>query len=304
LKSSVLCVGEILWDALPVGLFPGGAPFNDAIHMNQLGLDAVPVSSVGNDELGRELTRRVSRHGLSDAFVQIHDNLPTGFVIVTLRDETNPQYEIVQPSAWDEMELTDSLQDAASRCQAVVFGSLGQRSEKSRHTIRAIINDAQYRIYDVNFRRPFVDRKIIEQGMLSSELVKLNFDELKEIKDWYRLDGDDYDVISFLVDKFKIETFCVTRGDQGATIYHRGELFEHDGFKVNVADAVGAGDAFLASLVSGFLKNDQSTPDEILERANATGAWVASQNGATPQLDREAIDQLIHEHKVASHGRF
>ena len=53
MSSSVLCFGEILWDLLPHGAFPGGAPFNVAYHLHRLGVPVLPVSAVGADNLAR-----------------------------------------------------------------------------------------------------------------------------------------------------------------------------------------------------------------------------------------------------------
>ena len=57
MAAPVLCFGEILWDSLPEGLFPGGAPFNVAYHLRRLGARAVPVTAVGRDTLGDESPR-------------------------------------------------------------------------------------------------------------------------------------------------------------------------------------------------------------------------------------------------------
>jgi fructokinase len=77
-----------------------------------------------------------------------------------------------------------------------------------------------------------------------------------------------------------LKLVCVTRGDSGSLLVTRDEYNEHPGFRVKVADTVGAGDAFTAALVHGYLRR---TPlAHINERANRVGAWVARQSGATP----------------------
>ncbi|HEY5812530.1 MAG TPA: PfkB family carbohydrate kinase, partial [Terrimicrobiaceae bacterium] len=76
----VLCFGEVLWDCLPRGLFPGGAPINVAYHLQKLGMTAFPVTAVGKDFLGQELIRRLEQWGLDTRFVNILPEKQTGVV--------------------------------------------------------------------------------------------------------------------------------------------------------------------------------------------------------------------------------
>ena len=109
----VAVIGEALWDSLPAGLFLGGAPANVACHLNELGREATVISRVGDDELGREVMRRLKGRGLSTDCIQVDTGaIPTGFVVVTMAGSM-PSYDIVQPSAWDAMEPTEQLVSAA-----------------------------------------------------------------------------------------------------------------------------------------------------------------------------------------------
>src|SRR5258705_13882641 len=98
-SSEILCVGEVLWDALPEGLFLGGAPFNVACHLRAAGTLVSMVSRVGHDRLGQEALRRAARYGVGVDLVQVDEALPTGFVSVTVDDAGIPTYEIVAPAA-------------------------------------------------------------------------------------------------------------------------------------------------------------------------------------------------------------
>src|SRR5215208_3956099 len=79
-SGEVLCVGEILWDSLPEGLFLGGAPFNVACHLRAAGVPVSMVSRVGDDRLGDEVMRRAARYGVGVELMQTDPVLPTGFV--------------------------------------------------------------------------------------------------------------------------------------------------------------------------------------------------------------------------------
>src|SRR5215213_7557415 len=108
-SSEVLCVGEVLWDALPAGLFLGGAPFNVACHLRAAGLPVAMVSRVGADHLGDEAVRRAARYGVGTDLIEVDSSLPTGFVRATVDDEGNARYEIVEPAAWDAIAASDAL---------------------------------------------------------------------------------------------------------------------------------------------------------------------------------------------------
>ena len=51
----VICYGEILWDLLPTGEVPGGAPMNVAYHLNKLGHSPAVITRIGRDERGNKL---------------------------------------------------------------------------------------------------------------------------------------------------------------------------------------------------------------------------------------------------------
>lgn len=300
--SKILCIGEILWDALPDGLFLGGAPLNVAAHLKQFGHECAVASRVGDDELGREIERRLERKQLSPEYIQRDDTLPTGFVIVSLDSQRVPTFEIVQPSAWDAIGLTPELMDAAGRCSALIFGSLAQRTPVSRKTIQTLIAKAPLRVFDVNFRPPFVDREVIEEGMRISEIVKLNDDELRGMAEWYDFNGELDRCAEALASEFDIHTLCVTRGAHGALLLHNGMKYDHPGCTVAVEDTVGSGDAFLASLVDSYLEDMLADPASAIARANATGAFVASRRGATPRLNQSDISELMSQTKVVRNG--
>ena len=105
-RGEILCVGELLWDALPAGLFLGGAPFNVACHLRAAGAAVTMVTRVGNDQLGDEARRRVARFGVSTDLLQVDESLPTGFVRVSVADDGNAAYDIFEPAAWDNLETT------------------------------------------------------------------------------------------------------------------------------------------------------------------------------------------------------
>lgn len=305
MRGLILCLGEVLWDALPAGLFLGGAPLNVACHLREAGRGVRLASRVGNDELGREVLRRMTRRGLATDLVQVDRELPTGFVIVALDEAGSPSFDVVEPSAWDRLELTDELVHAAKQADAVVFGSLAQRSKTSRETIQRVIREAKLSVFDINLRPPFDDLATVVACLPHSTIVKLNDEELIRLANHLGLEGSEEEQARGLSARFGIETVCVTRGARGSALLCAGLWVRDPGFPVRVADAVGAGDSFLATLLAELLAGTQ--PGEALWQANAVGAFVASRSGATPLHDRDAIGRMLAERaaggKEVNHGR-
>jgi fructokinase len=290
MNKEILCVGEVLWDALPAGLFLGGAPFNVACHLHMLGEAVAFVSRVGDDVLGREVVRRLALRGMEADLVQVDPARPTGFVEVTLDADGVPSYVIVEPAAWDAIALTDALAERAEAAGVVVFGSLAQRHVPSRQTIQALAETRALKVFDINLRPPFVDRAVVEAALHAADVVKLNDDELHQMAQWWGLSAPLQATVAGLARRFGNGAVCLTRGAHGAALWREGRWTEHPGFRVAVKDTVGAGDAFLAGLLSRLLAGQDD--HEVLAFANRLGAYVASQFGATPayQLaDLEAV---------------
>jgi fructokinase len=280
MPNPILCVGEVLWDAMPDGLFLGGAPYNVACHLRRLGQPAALVSRVGDDVLGREVLRRLEANDLGTDHVQVDPEIPTGFARVDVDAEGIPAYEIVRPAAWDAIALDDALRDAAAEARAIVFGSLAQRAETSRRTVRALSTAGALAVFDVNLRPPFVDRSVVQTSLEAADFVKLNEDELEEMSGWFGWPGGMRTAVDALADAFGCRLVCVTRGDAGAVLWHEGVWAEQAGLPITVRDTVGAGDAFLAGLLAGLL--DGCGDEVALDIACHLGAFVASKSGATP----------------------
>ena len=290
----IVCVGEVLWDSLPLGLFLGGAPFNVGYHCHQLGRPVRVASRVGADVLGEEVRRRCGWKGIDDRLIQEDEELATGIVRVELDTGGEPDYTIVEPVAWDRIAWNSELERAVDRAEVVVFGTLAQRAERSRATIRRAWDTGSALAYDVNLRPPFVDRKIVRSSLRASGWVKLNAEELGRLGGWFGLEsGSEASeaAVRRLAERFELDVVCVTQGSAGAGLLRGDDWVERGAASIDVTDAVGAGDAFMAVLLDGLIAGEPS--GAILERANRLGGYVATQMGATPAHDPEALDRIF-----------
>ncbi len=89
---------------------------------------------------------------------------------------------------------------------------------------------------------------------------------------------------------------CITCGSRGSLLVTEGEAVEHKGFRVTVADAVGAGDAFTACLAHHYLRGHSL--QEISESANRFASWVATQRGATPSITMDQLQNVLNGQAV------
>lgn len=287
-KPVLLCFGEILWDFLPDGLFPGGAPFNVAYHAHKLGLNARLVSAVGRDLLGDELLRRLEGWGIATDLVMRHNGLPTGYVRATVKSGGDASYEIVPSVAWDQILVAEDVVRAAVGAQAFVFGSLAQRGPFNQNAVRRILEvlpPKAWRVFDVNLRPPFDDLDLVSERASEVHVLKLNAAEAARIAAGEEEEpGREEEDARLLAERFGNDIVCVTAGKRGAGLLRGDRWLWEKGKKTAIADTIGAGDAFLASLVTNLLKG-RSSDGELLARACRHGEWVASQRGATPAYD-------------------
>ena len=279
----VLCFGEVLWDCLPSGRKPGGAPANVAYHLHRLGCEVQLISAVGPDAAGDAMLDHLRERGLSTALVQRHATLPTGTVEVALGPAGQPAYDIRTGVAWDEIALTDAILAAARDCDALVYGTLAARSETNRRTLDALLEvPGPLRCIDVNLRAPFDDPGRALALCRRADWIKLNDGELAQLTGLPIDGGELPDTIDRLREMTGRHRVCVTRGEKGAILWQQIAILAEPPPRVQVVDTVGAGDAFTAALLHGLLTLPITHSPTVLRRALHLGALVASLPGAQP----------------------
>ena len=213
--------------------------------------------------------------------------LPTGRVTVDTSNPAHPAYRIHPDVAWDGIRFDAALSAVVGEAAAVCVGSLAQRAQQSRDTIVSCLDAAgqALRVFDVNLRGDFYRKEWIEQTLRRVQIVKLNLDEVALLSPMLELPSNPMAFGRGLIDGYGVEWVCVTRAAEGCLLLTAGEVLDIPGNPVTVADAVGAGDAFTAALISARLRG--WTVDRAGQLANDLGALVASRNGAMPDLSSE-----------------
>jgi len=306
----VVGVGELLWDVLPQGKRPGGAPANFVFYCGQLGADAYIASSLGNDDLGNDMRDLLAHQGFKLDFVTTSRALPTSTVSVSLDQDQNPHYRIKENVAWDEIPWSERLGDLSRMADAVCFGSLAQRSPLTRQTIHKFLACAGpecLRVFDVNLRLPYPDFAVLLDSIEKANVVKLNADELEYVGNPLGLTGDTHHRLAQMVRRFDLICIALTRGAHGSILVTSDEIVECPGQEILVRDTVGAGDAFTAGMVMGLL---QKRPlHEVNTVAGCVAACACSQAGAMARLSPDVTGSFgvcghpVREYRTSRQNR-
>jgi fructokinase len=286
-KPTVIGIGEVLWDLLPDGKILGGAPVNFAYHASQLGAEGVAISSVGNDDLGREIINSVNQKGITNC-ISVNDH-PTGTVGVTLKNG-KPDYTIYENVAWDFIKLTTEATNLLREADAVCFGTLAQRNNVSHSSIMdalELLPESCLKVYDINLRQKFYSEALIRDSLNHSNVFKINDDEIELVSQLFGLKGSEVEVCQLIMEAYSIEILALTKGENGSYLFSQTEISFLPTPHVVVEDTIGAGDSFTAAMVMGILH--KWPLNKIHIRAVEISAFVCTQKGATPILPENLL---------------
>jgi fructokinase len=292
ITKQVVCFGEVLWDILPSGALPGGAPMNVCYHLNKLGSKATLITKIGHDDHGKKLVNIMSANGISTEYVDVDYEHTTGLVYAKLNHDLEVSYEFANPCAWDFIEWKDDYVSLLETSDYFVYGSLASRNKTSRNSLFQLLELAKTKVLDINFRPPHFQRSLVEELLSQADILKMNLAELELVTGWFSSFQTVSDRISLLQDRFKIQTLVVTMGANGALVNHQGTEYRHPGYQITVSDTIGSGDAFLAGFINRI--QHQDSIQVALDFASAIGAYVATQSGGCPQYDLQSIEALIN----------
>lgn len=299
--KTICGVGELLWDVLPSGERLGGAPANFTVMASRLGNRSVIASRLGADERGRRALAQLQQFPVDLSYLQTDPKQPTGTVGVEFANG-EPHYVIHQPVAWDFLEFTPQWKSLAAEADAVCFGSLAQREAASRNAIQNFVSATRSdaaRVFDVNLRKPFYSADLIAESLNLANIFKLNESEVPivlELLGGPAMAGQEQteaalrSAARWFMSKFPMKLVAITMGGQGSLLVTHESHDRHPGISAKVADTVGAGDAFTAALLDAYLRG--ASLYEMNGAGNRWGAWVASKQGAMPEIDDTARSYL------------
>ena len=292
--TPAICYGEVLWDVLPEGPQPGGAPLNVAYHLNKLGVSTSIVSKIGADENGRKLTQLIDEWGIKKQFLQIDRQYPTSEVIAKMNNGNEVSYEIVFPVAWDFIAKDEAVCNGLNSSVYFIYGSLASRNEVTRKTLFDLLDSDAIKVFDINLRPPFIGQELLKALLEKADIVKFNQAELEMVQILFRGSlGNEASQVRFIMETFNIKEVIITKGESGASYYTGDSACHLWGKEIKVKDTIGSGDSFLAAFIAYHYLKEK--PDIILKNAIAMGAFVAMRKGGCPDYEVSEYEDFRHK---------
>lgn len=283
-EMKILAIGEIIFDIFGSDAAIGGAPLNFCAHCVACGAEAALVSGVGGDEYGKRALEAIKGFGVETKFIGCND-LETGKCIVTVVDG-NPSYNVLRPAAYDII-YADVEAIKAFGADIFAFGTLIQREETSRKTVRKILDECSFDevFCDVNLREGCFDRESCALCLENATILKLSNEEEPALAKFgfYESDKDEKTLLKNITENYKnIRLVLFTKGENGSVIYNvaDGSFVDVPAIEADVVSTVGAGDSYSAAFLCEYLKNGN------VAKAGMAGAklsaFVVSRKEAIP----------------------
>ncbi len=286
---AVAVLGEVLWDLFGHSRRLGGAPLNFAAHTVRLGHYALLISAVGDDSPGEEAAEAIQALGLTTAFLQRTSRFPTGAARVQLGPGDQNRFMIERPAAYDAISISDcEIEQLVSRAPHwLYYGTLFASTPAGEAALCRLSNavPAAMRFYDLNLRPDCWSSSLVTRLMQHADVVKLNEEEMVQVQEFAGLPCETETFCREGANQYGWQAVCVTFGARGCAVLANRDYVEAQSHAVDVADTVGAGDAFAAAFMHGLIS--QWPAPEIAAFANRVGALVASRHGAIPEWTLE-----------------
>ncbi len=261
----------------------GGAPFNVAWNLHMLGCVPRFISAVGFDEQADKVLDRMSQSQLPTDFVQ-RNQFSTGAVNVSFADG-EPEYEIPLGQAFDHIEYDPATIESVTP-SLLYHGSLIWRNPTSRQSLTHLRSNIQAPIFvDLNLREPWFDPQWLPEILGGISILKLNKNELQAVTGTPA--AADNNAVEAAAVAFKrqhnLDQLWVTAGSEGAWLFDRDDNASWEAVPPvdKFVDSVGAGDAFAAYVIYGFL--NELPAQTTLRQAVRFAARICQIRGATSQ---------------------
>jgi fructokinase len=292
MMTSAICFGEILWDVLPDGPQPGGAPLNVAYHLNKLGLSTRIISKIGDDKNGEKLVHLLDNWGIDQTLLQRDAAYPTSEVIARIGAKNEVSYEIVFPVAWDFIDHQTEISNTINSSTYFVYGSLASRNELSRETLFKFLDSDSIKVLDINLRPPFFNKTLLAELMERADIIKFNEAELYMAQILFGGSlKNEAEQVKFIQERFNIPEVIVTKGEFGASYYKDEDSYHGWGPMIKVNDTIGSGDSFLAAFIANHQQG--AAPKTIIKNAIGMGAFIATKKGGCPAYEIKDYQNFI-----------
>ena len=304
MSAKVWVLGDAVVDLLPESdgrllPCPGGAPANVAVGIARLGGTSGFIGRVGDDPFGALMQRTLLTEGVDITYLKQDEWHRTSTVLVDLNDQGERSFTfMVRPSADLFLETTDL--PCWRHGEWLHLCSIALSAEPSRTSaftaMTAIRHAGGFVSFDPNIREDLWQdehllRLCLRQALQLADVVKLSEEEWRLISGKTQNDRD----ICALAKEYEIAMLLVTKGAEGVVVCYRGQVHHFAGMSVNCVDSTGAGDAFVAGLLTGLsstgLSTDEREMRRIIDLAQRCGALAVTAKGAMTALPcRQELD--------------
>ncbi len=297
MSAKVWVLGDAVVDLLPESdgrllPCPGGAPANVAVGIARLGGTSGFIGRVGDDPFGALMQRTLLTEGVDITYLKQDEWHRTSTVLVDLNDQGERSFTfMVRPSADLFLETTDL--PCWRHGEWLHLCSIALSAEPSRTSaftaMTAIRHAGGFVSFDPNIREDLWQdehllRLCLRQALQLADVVKLSEEEWRLISGKTQNDRD----ICALAKEYEIAILLVTKGAEGVVVCYRGQVHHFAGMSVNCVDSTGAGDAFVAGLLTGLsstgLSTDEREMRRIIDLAQRCGALAVTAKGAMTAL--------------------
>jgi fructokinase len=290
-SRGILAVGEVLWDVFEQSKRLGGAPLSFAAHATRLGWQSRLISAVGNDELGRCAIAKIASLNLDTSLIQRTCRFNTGTAKVHIGPGEHTRFVISRPAAYDSVTISDEHLNLLQAWNPgwLYYGTLFAARAEGKAVLDRLFErlPSARKLYDLNLRPGYDSAELVLELLTHADVVKLNEDELAAIHEFAGVPPSLELFCREGAKRYGWQAVAVTLGARGCAMLLGDEYIEAPGYAIDVADPVGAGDAFAAAFLDGL--SSRWPVGKIAHFANRVGALVASRHGAIPDWTMEEI---------------
>lgn len=301
----ILVCGEALVDLfagagegseMPARIVAGGSPFNVAIGLARLGVEASFFGGVSRDGFGSLLADRLVREGVDSRYLVRTERLTTISVVATGKDG-QPSYSFHGEGAADRsLTAADLPPVLPGTIRALTFGSYTMAVEPVGSAFAVLAERERGRrviSVDPNLRPTVIGDMAgwsvaAERFYRAATVIKASDEDIRIAWDGQRTIAE---AAAYWLE-LGARLVIVTQGGQGATAFSAGGRVSVPGHRVAVQDTVGAGDTFHAALLARLAQTDRLSPEAIagLDREALAGLLTYAGAAAAITVTRRGAD--------------
>ncbi len=254
-KPQVIGIGEVVFDIMPDSRKLGGAPADFLHYAVKYGAEGKLISAIGADDLGREVISELDKFDITP--VLAITPYPTGRVLIFKTPSGGHTAHILENAAWDYIPFSETAENSLTNADAIYFGTLAMRKPYSRNTLLELIDAAPknaYRFFDINLRQNYYNEEIIQELLGRADILKLNVDELKILKNMLNLRGNAETTCLHLKERYNLKYLIFSDAAKESRIWSDDAATVVKNSRIHQSFAFGAGNAFAGAFISSILK--------------------------------------------------